>query len=112
MEVEEMKANLNEFKIVNHIPTGDVIWNIGKNMVEGYIPFVSVGGHDGYQVIKGSKKAYKFDKAQDILSITGYGIQNSKDAEKAIEKYSQKIGYEDLIERIKKAIPLFKELGL
>jgi len=107
-----MKRNLNDFKIVNCVPSGSKIWNIGKNMVDGYIPFVEVGGYDGCQVVEGSLKAYKFDKAQDILSITTYGIQSSKDAKKAIEKYSKKIGHEQLIERIEKAIPLLEELGL
>ena len=81
--------NLNEFEIVDYIPLGHVIWNIGKNMEEGYIPFVRVGGYDGCQVVKGSEKAYKFDKAQDILAITTYGIQNSKEAKDALKKYSK-----------------------
>jgi hypothetical protein len=35
------------FEVVNKIPAGYEIWNIGKNMVDGYIPLTEV---DGYEV--------------------------------------------------------------
>lgn len=104
--------SLDEFEIIDYVPTGFVIWNIGKHMVDGYIPFVRVGGYDGCQVVEGSKKAYKFDEAQDILAITTYGIQTSEETEKYIKKRLNKKGYEENIKKVEKAIPLFKELGL
>ena len=58
---------IEDFDIVDFIPDKTVVWNIGKNMPEGYIPFVYVS-RDGCRLIEGRPKyAVKITNAQSIL---------------------------------------------
>jgi hypothetical protein len=62
----------HEFIVVDYIPYGYKLWNIGKNMVDGYLPLVITGGYNGCQVV-GIKKAVKCKEAQAVLSAIGVG---------------------------------------
>lgn len=66
-----LKHKHHTFEVVDSIPFGYHIWNIGKNMKEGYLPLVQLGGYDGCQVI-GVKKALPLKNAQIVLSAIGY----------------------------------------
>ena len=57
----------NTFQVVDSVPLGYVIWNIGNNMADGYLPLCQVGGPDGCQVNPDTLKAVKCDGAQTIL---------------------------------------------
>jgi hypothetical protein len=60
-------VNLEEFEIVDFIPVGAVVWNIGKHMPEGYIPFVYID-NDCHILQDRPKYAVKIDNAQIIMS--------------------------------------------
>ena len=74
------------FEIVESVPKNYTIWNIGKNMIDGYLPLVQAGGHDGCQVV-GKMKAIKVDQAQIILAAMGYGQKTIPEIEKYIKRY-------------------------
>lgn len=57
----------HSFQVVDKVPLGYVIWNIGNNMADGYLPLCQVGGPDGCQVNPDTLKAVKCDGAQTIL---------------------------------------------
>lgn len=94
-----------EFEIVNSIPKGYKIWNIGKNMVDGYLPICQV--YPGtYSVVVETLKAIKFSEAQTILEAVGYGTDTVRKMEKYLEKHKN----DNQSKRIKKALPLMKKL--
>ena len=72
------------FEVVNKIPAGYEIWNIGKNMVDGYIPLAEV---DGYEVNPETLKAIRIEDAQELDLLrrcASYGINNLDRCRKAL----------------------------
>ena len=84
--METITSGKHTFEVVNFVPCGYQIWNIGKNMIDGYLPLVQVGGHDGCQVV-GIKKAIKIEGAQTILKAIGRGQNTIKKMETYIRRY-------------------------
>lgn len=75
------------FEIVDFVPTGYKIWNIGKNMIDGYLPIAQVGGENGYTVNTETLKAIKIEGAQTILAGIGWCAGTIKEMETYIKKY-------------------------
>lgn len=65
----------NTFQVVDSVPLGYVIWNIGNNMADGYLPLCQVGGPDGCQVNPDTLKAVKCDGAQTILDAATCAVR-------------------------------------
>ncbi len=105
--METITSERHTFELVDFIPYGYKIWNIGKNMIDGYLPLVITGGYDGCQVI-GTMKAIKCENAQIILSAIGAGQSNIKDMEKYIEKHKNSNDTWEVmhIERLKNALQI------
>ena len=82
------------FEIVDHIPAGFQIWNIGKNMVEGYLPLCRLKRpaeqpFEGcMEIERDTLKAIKTDGAQTILTAIGCGPNDIPSMERYIKKYS------------------------
>lgn len=95
-----------EFELVDYIPYGCRIWNIGKNMIDGYLPLVQVGGYDGCQVNTSTMKAIKVDGAQTILAAIGIGPRTVDEMELYVEKNPNKWG----VDRMKAALPFMKKI--
>ena len=85
--MEYITSGEHTFKIVNSIPLGYKIWNIGKNMIDGYLPIVQVGGEDGCQVNIKTIKAIKIKEAQTILNAIGWGQNTIKEMETYVKRY-------------------------
>lgn len=95
----------HEFEIVDFIPYGYKIWNIGHNMADGYLPLVTTGGYDGCQVI-GVMKAMPLKDAKKILSVTcGYG-STPKQLKKSIEKYTERGDRPEKVQQMKQALEI------
>lgn len=75
------------FEIVDFVPTGYKIWNIGKNMIDGYLPLIQTGGEDGFTVNTETMKAIKIEGAQTILAGFGWGPETIQEMETYIKKY-------------------------
>ncbi|HEY5588857.1 MAG TPA: hypothetical protein VIK86_07880 [Candidatus Paceibacterota bacterium] len=93
------------FEVVTEIPYGYTIWNIGKNMNDGYLPLCQVGGYNGCQVNISTLKALEVKEAQTILAAIGYGQKTIKDMQNYIDKNNN---YQ--AERFKKAIEIMKNI--
>lgn len=106
---EELIVGQHTFEIVDFIPYGYHIWNIGKNMKEDYLPLVQVGGYDGCQVI-GIKKALPLKDAQKILSVIGEGNDTPKKMKACIEKYEVKGTNQEKIGRMKEALEIMLKI--
>ena len=75
----------HEFEVVEKMPKDYVIWNIGDNMVDGYLPICLC---DGFNVTVSSLKAIKIDDAEELKLLrecAGYGVENLKACNRAIK---------------------------
>jgi len=75
------------FEIVEKIPSGYQIWNIGRNMIDGYLPLAMCGGYDGCQVDTRTLKAIKVAGAQTILDAVGGGQGTVEEMETYVKRY-------------------------
>lgn len=105
------------FTIVQSIPKNYMIWNIGKNMVDGYLPLCTLAKRqpfEGAQCIDvESLKAIKIDEAQIILAAIGGGQNTIGLMEKYIKRYKNaKCGtYEYAqVQRMTEALPIMKKI--
>lgn len=100
------------FELVDFVPSGYEIWNIGKNMIDGYLPLCRVIPGT-YNVEADTLKAIKIDGAQTILAAIGGGQNTIEEMEKYIKRYKNaKPGtwsYSQ-VQRMKKAIPIMKQI--
>lgn len=72
------------FEVVDKIPNGYIVWNIGDNMVDGYIPLAMPMGD--YEINPWLLKAIKIDDASDLKLLregAHYGIISLDTAIKA-----------------------------
>lgn len=115
---EYLRKGTDVFEIVETVPLGYSIWNIGSNMPDGYLPFCRLKREqpfDGGQCIEeDTLKAVKTDGAQVILAAVGRGAGNDLPSmERYLKKHPvPKAGSREAanVERIKKAIPFLREL--
>lgn len=105
------------FELVDHVPSNYHIWNIGRNMVDGYLPLCQLAAPQpflgGRSIRPDTLKAIKCDGAQTILAAIGYGPETPDQMEKYIKRYSKEGpgGRHALaVERMKKALPLMREI--
>ena len=76
----------NEFELVGKIPEGYVIWNIGANIEDGYLPLCQID--NDYNVNTETLKAIKLEKAQEVLTIIGWvKNKNSKGLKTYYKRY-------------------------
>lgn len=85
--MEKITNGKHTFEIIDFVPSNYQIWNIGKNMIDGYLPLVEVGGYDGYQVNTETMKAIKIEGAQTILSAIGRGQNTIETMEAYVKRY-------------------------
>lgn len=104
------------FEIVESVPPGYMIWNIGKNMVDGYLPLCRPARRQpfpgGRDIDVDSLKAIKIDGAQDILAAIGRGQETLEDMKRYVKRYrnSKTSWVRHRIELYKKAIPIMEQI--
>lgn len=114
-EKKTITSGKHTFELVDHIPFGYLIWNIGKNMIDGYLPLCRLSARQpfpgGRAIEVDTLKAIQLEGAQIILAAVGYGPETPKEMEKYIIKYeNQSRGYRaSAAERMKKALPLMRQ---
>lgn len=108
--MEKITSGQHEFELVDSVPYGYFVWNIGKNMIDGYLPLCRLSA---YQPFPGGRtievetlKAIKTDAAQIILAAMGIGPNTVKEMEDYIEKHPNKWG----VDRMKKALPYMRQI--
>jgi hypothetical protein len=75
------------FEIVDRIPKGYLIWNIGNNMLEGYLPLCRyVNPGSSFRIDGNSLKAIKCEGAQVVLKAVGAGYETIEDMRQCIEE--------------------------
>lgn len=91
------------YTIVNKIPKGFTIWNIGEHAPENILPLVICD--EKYSINTNHMLAIITPNAQTILSAVGICGDTAKDFEKYISKHDNIFA-----DRMKKALPLLKEI--
>lgn len=80
------------FEVVESVPVGYEILNIGKNMIDGYLPLCKLKEQQpfegGRSIEVDTLKAIKIDGAQTILAVIGGGQETIKSMERYIKRYS------------------------
>ena len=95
------KSNLNErndiFEVVEKIPSGFFVWNIGENMGhDEYIPLcedLHPEDKDNYEIKTSTLKAIRLSRedVEALREAASVGINSKKTAEKALK--SKRTGY-------------------
>lgn len=100
------------FKVVDHRPIGYKIWNIGHNMIPGYLPFCRLKNPQpfpgGQSIETDTLRAMKCDEAQTILAAIGYGPETPEQMEQYIKRNKNK--YPEICARMKTALEPFKKV--
>lgn len=89
-----MKLRLTdvEFEIVDHVPRGYQIWNIGRNMPDGYLPLCMLKPpaeqpfEGGQEIRVDNLKAIPIEGAQTIL-LAARHAGTRREMQKKAEKY-------------------------
>ena len=94
------------YEIVESVPKGYEIWNIGKYMAEGYLPLCRV--IEGTNNVEADTlKAIECPGAQTILAAIGYGPKTVSEMEAFIKKYEHDALRSYRAEKMKKSAVRF-----
>lgn len=102
------------FELVDHVPLGYSIWNIGENMADGYLPLCrlcSVQPFPGGRNIElDTLKAIKCEHAQIILKAIGYGPDTPEKMKKFIQRYEDSGKHRSAVSRMIAALPYLEKI--
>ena len=102
------------FELVDRIPQGYLVWNIGKHMIDGYLPLCRLAYFQpfpgGRSIENETLKAIKCEGAQTILEAIGWGPETPEEMERYIEKFEREGTHTMEFERMKKAVPLMRQI--
>ena len=108
--MEKITSGQHEFELVAHVPHGYIVWNIGKNMIDGYLPLCRLAAAQpfpgGRNIETHTLKAIKTEHAQTILAATIIGPGTAKKMEDYIKKHPNKWG----VDRMKAALPYMRQI--
>lgn len=114
MEKQTITHHGNTFELVDRVPRGYFVWNIGKNMIDGYLPLCRLALFQpfpgGRSIEAETLKAIKCEGAQTILAAIGWGPETPEEMERYIEKHERKGAHTMEVERMKKALPLMRQI--
>lgn len=114
MEKQTITHHGDTFELVDRVPRGYFVWNIGKNMIDGYLPLCRLAFFQpfpgGRNIEVETLKAIKCEGAQTILAAIGWGPETPKEMERYIEKHERKGTHTMEVECMKKALPLMRQI--
>ena len=105
------------YEIVNAVPLGYTVWNIGHPVAGEYLTLCRLSQHQpfpgGQSIDVDSLKAIRCDGAQTILDAAGYGPGTLEEMERFVEKHKMArpgtSRYRE-VERMKAALPFMRSL--
>ena len=102
------------FELVDHVPLGYSIWNIGENMADGYLPLCRLAAMQpfpgGRNIEVDTLKAIKCEGAQEMLAAAGWGARTPDEMEQYIKKNENKANRQYEVKKMKKALPFMRKL--
>lgn len=116
-EIKRIACGEYIFEVIDEIPCGYEFWNIGKNMIEGYLPLCRLSAIQPFEggrcVDVDSLKAIKLDGAQTVLAASIHGQTSVEAMEKYLARYQGKRVNESTLRqmrRIAAALDVLKEV--
>lgn len=110
---EYISDGKDTFQVVDSVPCGYVIWNIGKNMIPGYLPLCRLKQNQPFAIEPDTLKAIKIDGAQKVLAAIGGGQDTTEKMERYMKRYrNAKPGtwsYRQ-VQRMKEALPIMYQI--
>lgn len=107
----------HRFEVVDCIPKGYEIWNIGEHMIPGYLPFCRLAAVQpfpgGRNIEVETLKAMRTDGYLEIMDTAMYGFETLASMERYLEKHpnpKKNTRPYFKVQRIKAALPWMKEL--
>ncbi len=115
--VEHQGFPTHTFQLVNEVPPGYFVWNIGShNMPSGYLPLCRKAQRidaGEYEIDGDSLKAIHIEGAEKILDAIGGGQGTVKSMEHYIERYKNAQpgtwSYRQ-VRRMKEALPIMRKI--
>lgn len=109
-------GNLRDYEVVEKIPSGFYVWNIGENMgTDEYIPIcedLHPEDKDNYEINPDTIKAIKLnaEEVKALRKAANIGVNSKKTAEKALK--SKRRGYwsDRKREQAEKTIDIFNKI--
>ena len=106
------------FEVVEKIPTGFFVWNIGRNMgYDDYIPFcedLHPEDKSNYEINRNTLKAVKLDveEVKILRDAANYGVNNFQSAEKALKSKRKGLVADKKRKFATKTIEIFRKITL
>lgn len=106
----------NTFELVNEVPLGYMVWNIGANMAPGYLPLCrlcAIQPFEGARNIEtDTLKAIKIEGAEYILDAIGHGQDTLEEMEQYVKQYrnSKTDRVKHKVALYRKAIPVMRKI--
>lgn len=105
------------FELVDRVTLGYEIWNIGKNMADGYLPLCRLKAvqefEGGRSIEPDTLRAVPCEGAQVILQAVHSGCGTVKSMERYLEKHrAAEAGTWEfhMVQKIKKALPYMRQI--
>lgn len=104
------------YLLVDEIPVGYKIWNIGRHGPEGYLPLCRPAREQPFEgartIDAGTLKAIKVDGANEIMAAFGYGEETLDEFEQYVRrnKNSECCDIKYRVELYERAIPYMKQV--
>lgn len=114
--ISETLRKTDIYKIVNKIPFGFYVWNIGENMgSDEYIPLcqdLHPGAKNDYSINPDTLRAIKLPKEEVKLLIdaAGWGVNSIETARKALKSRRRSYTAEKKRENARKTIDIFERI--
>ena len=107
--------NTHRFEVVEKIPSGFFVWNIGDNMVDGYIPIaesVRPGDRSCYEIRRETLKAIALDPAaiKILRDAANWGITSVKAANRALKRQPKSYNTRRQKELAEAALPILESI--
>ncbi len=116
IKTKDTFGNTNEYEVVEKMPNGYFVWNIGANMgTDEYIPIAEwkhPENKENFDINSDTVKAIKMDPedVRVLRKASGYGISDYMDAKRAIAR-NPKSGYmKNKKELAEKAMKIFEKI--
>ncbi len=117
LTVSQFGYPTNVFQLVDKIPLGYMIWNIGTNMPKGYLPLCRLASRQPFEGARNidpdTLKAIKIEGAELVLAAIGNGQNTVAEMEKFLAKNQDPEPgtwtYEQ-VKRIQAALPVLRKV--
>lgn len=111
MEPNKIWLDHHLFEVVDQIPLGYEIWNIGNNMIKGYIPFCRLKANQPFNGAKcieaDTLKAMKVEGVDVVLKAVMHGPKTIKQMKEFINTQKERTAE---INDVKKALEILYTL--